>query len=198
MLLSKRNFLKGGLIAASAGLAPRLPAAVTDQPAPRLLPRALAALNAHRNRISRHDRIGIVDFAIASREPRLMIVNLESGRFHSLLVAHGIGSDPGHSGWLQRFSNVPGSEASSNGSYATAGTYSGKHGHSRRLIGLDPTNDQAWDRAIVIHAADYVGPGVARSQGKIGRSQGCFAVSPADLAEAMDALGEGRLLFAAR
>jgi L,D-transpeptidase catalytic domain len=35
-------------------------------------------------------------------------------------------------------------------------------------------------------------------QGRIGRSQGCFALSEADLAQIMARLGAGRLLFADR
>jgi L,D-transpeptidase catalytic domain len=80
----------------------------------------------------------------------------------------------------------------------TSSPYTGKHGSSRRLIGLDPENDQAESRAIVIHAADYVGNDVIAMQGKIGRSQGCFAVAPSDLAQVMQRLGEGRLLFASK
>jgi hypothetical protein len=74
--------------------------------------------------------------------------------------------------------------------------YVGKHGRSRKLIGLDPENDAAERRAIVIHAADYVSRNLARDQGRIGRSQGCFAVSEADLAQVIARLGSGRLLFA--
>jgi hypothetical protein len=113
-----------------------------------------------------------------------------------LLVAHGRGSDPDNTGWVQRFSNRPGSNASSNGSFLTGDTYIGKHGRSRRLIGLDPENDEAEPRAIVIHAASYVSRAMAREQGRVGRSQGCFAVAADDLDQVLARLGAGRLLFA--
>ena len=113
-----------------------------------------------------------------------------------MLVALGRGSDPANTGWLERFSNRPGSNASSNGSFLTGDAYSGKHGHSRKLIGLDPENNEAESRAIVIHSASYVSREMAREQGRIGRSQGCFAVSQDDLAQVMARLGPGRLLFA--
>jgi hypothetical protein len=140
--------------------------------------------------------MAVVDFSAASHVPRLHLVNLLGGATTTLLVAHGRGSDPGNTGWLERFSNRPGSNASSNGSYLTGDTYWGKHGVSRKLAGLDPENDAAEARAIVIHAARYVSREMARDQGRIGRSQGCFAVSQDDLTRLIAALGPGRLLFA--
>ncbi len=142
------------------------------------------------------DIMTIADFSAASHTPRFHLVNVMSGDVATLLVSHGRGSDPANTGWLQQFSNRPGSNASSNGSFLTGQTYCGKHGLSRKLIGLDPGNDAAERRAIVIHAAKYVSRAMATEQGRIGRSQGCFAVSEADLAQVMARLGAGRLLFA--
>ncbi|MGE5722778.1 MAG: murein L,D-transpeptidase catalytic domain-containing protein [Sphingomonadales bacterium] len=56
----------------------------------------------------------------------------------------------------------------------------------------------AAERAIVIHSASYVGNEIARSQGRVGRSQGCFAIAPDDLAVVLARLGPGRLLFASK
>jgi hypothetical protein len=158
--------------------------------------RARAALARHGARIVHRDVLAVVDFSAASHEPRLHLVDIGSGNTVTLLVAHGRGSDPANTGWLERFSNRPGSNASSSGSFLTGQAYSGKHGHSRKLIGLDPENDEAERRAIVIHAASYVSREMARDLGRIGRSQGCFAVSQDDLAQVMARLGPGRLLFA--
>ncbi|MGH2322743.1 murein L,D-transpeptidase catalytic domain-containing protein, partial [Enterococcus faecalis] len=88
--------------------------------------------------------------------------------------AHGSGSDPSHTGFLKRFSNDPGSNASSEGAFLTADYYVGKHGRSQRLIGLDATNDNALSRAIVVHSAWYANPDMIRSHGMLGRSQCCF------------------------
>ena len=65
-------------------------------------------------------------------------------------IAHGSGSDPSHSGFLDHFSNRPGSEATSNGAYTTAETYHGKYGLSMKVRGLDWSNNNAESRAIVI------------------------------------------------
>jgi len=161
-----------------------------------LLEKARAALATHSARIMHKDVVAIVDFSAPSSAQRLHLLNMDSGRTTSLLVAHGRGSDPAHTGWVQRFSNVPGSAASANGSYLTSETYMGHHGLSRRLIGLDPINDQAENRAIVIHAAWYVNHAAAQTLGMIGRSEGCFAVSSADVDLVLNQLGPGRLLFA--
>jgi hypothetical protein len=112
------------------------------------------------------------------------------------LVAHGRGSDPAHSGWLEYFSNSVGSEATSNGAYLTADTYFGKYGHSLRLYGLDHTNNNALARAIVVHSAWYAEPQMVQDHGKLGRSEGCFALPGVSHAEAMTRLGSGRLLYA--
>lgn len=158
--------------------------------------RARQALADHGKRIAHRDIMAVADFSVASHQPRLHLVDLASGLTNTLLVAHGRGSDPENTGWLERFSNRLGSNASSNGSFLTGDAYFGKHGLSRKLIGLDPDNDAAESRAIVIHAANYVSEEIARDTGRIGRSQGCFAIAPADLAQVIAQLGPGRLLFA--
>ncbi|WP_084653333.1 murein L,D-transpeptidase catalytic domain family protein [Edaphosphingomonas haloaromaticamans] len=167
-------------------------------PRPALLQGALSALDRHRATIKHRDVIGIVDFSQASRIPRFHIVDVMSGRSQSLLVAHGRGSDPDHSGWVERFSNSPGSAASSAGAYLVGSGYSGKHGRSQRLIGLDPENSNAEARAIVVHAASYVSDDIVRATGKLGRSLGCFAVAQADITQVLGRLGPGRMIYAAK
>ncbi|HWW64803.1 MAG TPA: murein L,D-transpeptidase catalytic domain family protein [Sphingomonadaceae bacterium] len=163
---------------------------------PVLLRRALEALHEHGHRIPHRDRIAIADFTAPSSRQRFHFVDLANGRTTSLLVAHGSGSDPEHTGWLQQFSNQPGSNASSSGAFVTSDYYSGKHGRSQRLIGLDRTNDNALSRAIVIHGAWYAAPEMIEKHGMLGRSQGCFAVGEQSLDEVFARLGEGRLLYA--
>src|SRR5262249_28984806 len=121
----------------------------------------------------------------------------EAGRIvETFLVAHGRGSDPQHTGRVQRFSNEVGSLASSEGAYRTSEQYVGMYGRSIRLDGLDPTNDNADVRAIVIHSAPYVSAAVAQNQGKLGRSEGCFVFAEDDHEQILERLGPGRLLLA--
>lgn len=158
--------------------------------------RRLLAENA--GRISVTDRVGIADFTAPSWRPRFHLVDMIGGEVSSYLVAHGRGSDPSHTGWLERFSNTVGSNASSYGAYLTGARYAGKYGPSMRLAGLDPDNSNAEARAIVIHAAWYVGPDMIGKYGKLGRSEGCFAFSESDRNEVVERLGEGRLLYAGK
>jgi hypothetical protein len=163
---------------------------------PDLFRRALAALQRHGAQIPNRDRIALVDFDLPSSQPRFHVVDLASGQSRSLLVAHGRGSDPMHTGFLARFSNEVGSAASSDGAYLTGNTYVGQHGNSRRLMGLDYTNSNVEERAIVVHAAWYVGTDMIAQHGKLGRSEGCFALSNGDLTYAMEMLGQGRMIYA--
>jgi hypothetical protein len=181
---------------------PAVPIAPMQRPAApagidaNLFERAKASLQRHRASVSQRDVIGIVDFSQASRDPRFHVVDLMSGRVDSHMVSHGRGSDPGHSGWLERFSNAPGSLATSNGAYSTADFYHGKYGLSMRLRGLDWSNNNAEARAIVIHNAWYAEPDVVQQHGKLGRSEGCFAFSRDSQYEVMRRLSPGHMIYA--
>ena len=133
-----------------------------------------------------------------SSQPRLHLVDLANGRVESLLVAHGRGSDPSHTGWLQRFSNEMNADCTSEGAYLTGDYYVGEHGHAMNLKGLDPTNDNAFARRVVVHQAWYVSPQIVRAHGMLGRSEGCFAVDQAKLPEVLARLSPGHLLIAAK
>jgi hypothetical protein len=146
----------------------------------------------------RTDIVGIADFSRPSWEPRLHFANLQNGTVRSFLLAHGKGSDLDHTGWLQNFSSQYGSLATSRGAYLTCEWYTGKYGTSIRLVGLDPDNATALQRMIVMHSAWYVDAAMIDKWGKLGRSDGCFAMSPTDFNEALWHLSGGRLLFADR
>jgi hypothetical protein len=179
-----------------ARAAPGAGGSVDGPVSPVLFRRALAALERHRDSIRFQDFIAIADFSLASRVQRFHLVNLADGSTRSHLVAHGRGSDPLHTGWLKRFSNEPDSNASSAGAYRTGTPYVGAHGHSIRLEGLDPSNDHALSRGIVVHSAWYVSDEVIGHFGMPGRSEGCFALAASSLPEVMTILGPDRLLYA--
>jgi L,D-transpeptidase catalytic domain len=204
--LGRRDLLKTAMAGMALAYTPALARDVVFVPgtgstpptglSPLLLNRAKAALDLHKGRVRNRELLAIADFSKASRDPRFHLVNLHSGQLSTFLVAHGKGSDPGHSGWVQSFSNTPGSEATSSGSYLVGEAYIGEHGTSRRLAGLDAQNDQAEARAIVIHPAWYVSQTMIAEQGKIGRSQGCFAFSENDIGHILERLAPGTLLYA--
>jgi hypothetical protein len=201
LVFSRRFFLGlslAGVAAGSTGARSALGQTqrVSGPIAPSLLRRALDALERHHDSISYRDCIGVADFSLPSRAPRFHLVKLADGSVQSHLVAHGRGSDPSRTGWLERFSNEPRSNATSAGAYRTGSFYVGAHGHSVRLEGLDPTNSNALSRAIVVHGAWYVSEEVLSFSGILGRSQGCFAVASSSLPAIMARLGPGRLIYA--
>jgi len=192
--------LRGGMAAGAAIALPSVPAAAsTVSPyEQRILEAASRESGRTQAQLWRTDIVGIADFAQPSWKPRLHFANLENGTVRSFLLAHGKGSDPEHDGWLKTFSNVHGSEATSRGAYLTCEWYKGKYGTSIRLVGLDTDNSHALERAIVMHPAWYVDATMISKWGKIGRSEGCFAMAPEDFNEALLHLSGGRLLFADR
>lgn len=197
--MKRRDFIASAAMAAGS-LA--LPARVFAQALP-ADKRALALLDIAKREVEkangvlwRRDIVGIADFGLHSALPRFHFVNLENGSVRSFLVAHGTGSDPEHDGWLKAFSNVPGSNATSRGAYISWEWYTGKYGTSIRMGGLEATNSNAFDRAIVMHSANYATPEHVAQWGKLGRSNGCLAMSPADFGEALVHLSGGRLVYA--
>jgi hypothetical protein len=161
---------------------------------PQLFARAKAALDNHK--IGPRDSIGIVDFSQPSADPRFFVVDLMTGNVESHRVAHGRGSDPDHSGFVERFSNEFRSYASSNGAYVTGDYYDGKYGLSMKVRGLDWTNYNAEPRAIVIHNAWYAEDDMIPLHGKLGRSEGCFAMSRENQYKVMRKLAGGRMIYA--
>lgn len=160
---------------------------VPEQP----LLEAMDYFDQHHNRIINQDYLTVIDFSRVSTEPRKFIIDLNSGEVEALLTAHGVGSDPGHSGYAQRFSNISGSRMSSVGFYLTAEPYYGKYGLSMRLDGLDPRNSRARQRAIVVHGAWYVDP----DREPLGRSWGCPAVEMPLVESVVHRLQRGSLMY---
>lgn len=182
--------------------APGLRAQVPAVPSPvgardrKLLAIAQEQLARHGTGLWWRDVVGVVDFGLHSAEQRLHMVDVERGTVDSYHCAHGMGSDPEHDGWLNWFSNVHESWCTSRGAYMTFGWYTGQFGTSMRLEGREPTNSNALDRAIVMHRAAYCEPAHLAKFGRLGRSNGCFAMSDAEFKTALVRLSGGRLLYA--
>ncbi len=138
--------------------------------------------------------ITIIDFSLPSTEKRLWIIDPTN----QLILLNTVVSHGRNSGNLMasKFSNKPESYQSSLGFYKTAETYQGKHGYSLRLDGLEQGfNDQARNRAIVIHGADYAREEFAKNTGRLGRSLGCPALPTEISSKAIDFIKDGSLLF---
>jgi hypothetical protein len=154
-----------------------------------------AATAVERGDVERPGTLTVIDFSQPSTVRRMWVYDLAARTLlFEDLVSHGRGSGLA---MATSFSNLPESNRSSLGLYRTAETYIGKHGYSLRLDGLEPGfNDRARERAIVMHAADYVNGSAAKAQGYLGRSLGCPALRPEISRQLIDAVKGGGLLFA--
>ncbi len=138
--------------------------------------------------------MAIADFSQSSKNKRLYVIDLiEKKILMHTYVAHGRNSGEE---FAKKFSNTNSSYQSSLGFYRTLGTYIGKHGLSLKLEGVEKgINDRAFERAIVMHGADYVSENFIKNTGRLGRSQGCPAVSLADSKKLINMLYNGAGLF---
>ncbi len=145
--------------------------------------------------VRRQNLLTVIDYSMPSTQPRLFVFDLFAKRLlYRELVAHGKNSG---GNLTQFFSNAHGSLATSLGLFVTADTYIGSNGYSLRLRGLDEGfNDQALDRAIVMHGARYVSNSSTRSLGRLGRSWGCPAVRQEISRQLIDTLKGGSPIFA--
>ena len=177
--------------------------AAADPPLPRadLLARALAAYRqlAESGRVA-NPVLTVIDYSLPSSLRRLWVLDPDSLRVlvHEH-VAHGRGSsDPVDPARAVRFGNEPESHRTSLGLFLTGSTYTGQHGLSLELDGLEPgVNDRARARRIVIHPADYVSAAFrARSGGWVGRSFGCPALAPEVAGAVIERIRDGSVLFA--
>ena len=163
---------------------------------------AFAALETYRSKHpEEHPRfLAVVDYSKPSYIKRMAVIDLITGDQSFYWAAHGKNSGDIYA---TRFSNTPESNMSSLGLYKTLDTYYGDHGKAMRLAGLDSVlNSNAFSRDIVLHSAEYVSlnyilTNLATLNGPmIGRSNGCFVVSPQVIDRVTQQLDHGAYLYA--
>jgi len=147
-----------------------------------------------KNLVKNCNLLTIVDYSMSSIQKRLFVLEMTTGKilFNSL-VAHGRNSGVDHA---TNFSNSGASYKSSLGFFITLDTYKGSNGYSLKLKGCENgINNNALNRAIVMHGADYVSENFIRRNGYLGRSHGCPAV-PVDLSKKIiDVIKNGSCMF---
>jgi hypothetical protein len=195
--------ISDGLVAKSGAAVRAFTAAVRPLSHPKALETAFrsyfAYMAAHPNEV-RKPLLYFVDYGLPSTEPRGYIFDMRAltileGPF---AVAHGRGSSQAQYGVPSRFSNAPGSAATSLGLYLAENTYD-FHGHTGgrsyssvglRLKGVSENfNDNALARGVVAHGAPYV------TAGRAGRSEGCPAMEQERARRVLPELAHGGMVF---
>lgn len=138
--------------------------------------------------------LSIIDFRKPSNEKRYFLIDMDNGTLiRKSLVAHGRNSGDV---FAKSFSNNPNSHKSSLGFYLVGETYQGEHGLSVRLDGMENSfNNEARDRAVVIHSAPYVSQQFIQANQHLGRSFGCPALPEDGFANVVDKIKDGSCLF---
>ncbi|MGH2553339.1 MAG: murein L,D-transpeptidase catalytic domain-containing protein [Chitinophagaceae bacterium] len=116
----------------------------------------------------------LIDMSLPSANKRFVIYDLKKDSIIDKgLVAHGNCFEY----WLEgrRYSNVVGSGCTSLGKYKIGNPYTGKFGYSYKLHGLDSTNNNAFERTVVLHAHSCIPE--KESSDEICQSNGCPTVS---------------------
>lgn len=120
----------------------------------------------------------LIDMSLPSGQNRFFIYDLKNDSLKaSALVAHGNCFEY----WLEgrRYSNVVGSGCTSLGKYKIGYPYTGKFGYSYKLHGLDSSNNNAFERTVVLHAHSCIPETEVTDE--ICQSNGCPTVAPAFL-----------------
>lgn len=138
--------------------------------------------------------ITIIDFSKPSTAKRFFVIDLKSKTLlFNCYTAHGKNSGENYA---LKFSDKAGSLMSCPGFFITAETYTGKHGYSLRLDGVEKgINENARSREIVIHGADYVSEDFIKIHGRLGRSWGCPALPVEIASQIIDKIKDGTVLF---
>lgn len=140
------------------------------------------------------DILTLIDFSLSSNTKRLWVIDLATNTvLYNTLVAHGRNTGDE---FANSFSNSGESYKSSLGFYATGEIYNGKHGMSLKLDGLEKgVNNNARERAVVMHGADYVAESFIKNNHRLGRSLGCPAIPVAMTKEIINAIKNKSCLF---
>ncbi|MBK24777.1 MAG: hypothetical protein CME70_12335 [Halobacteriovorax sp.] len=139
----------------------------------------------------------MIDYTAPSKEKRMFLVNRLTGDVKSMAVAHGRYKSgymrrftkKNHNSirWAKYFSNSRGSNAPSSGFYLAGMEYRGKWDRSLVLNGLETSNNNACERAVVVHAHKMVSDNKVYTM-----SSGCPMVSKGNIDTVIDALvGKG-------
>ena len=137
----------------------------------------------------------IVDFSQSSKNKRMYVIDfLEHKLLFNTLVAHGRNTGEEYAKY---FSNKMGTLKSSLGFYVTSNQVMGsKVGLSLIIRGVEKGfNDNAINRQIIMHGADYATEAFIKRTGRLGRSYGCPSLPPDLIKPVFKTIEKGTCLF---
>lgn len=137
----------------------------------------------------------IVDFSQSSKNKRMYVIDLVNNKLlYNTLVAHGRNTGEEYA---KNFSNELGTLKSSLGFYITKNHVMGATvGLSLIIQGVEKGfNDNAINRQIIMHGADYATEDFIRKTGRLGRSYGCPSLPPDLIKPVIKTIENGSCLF---
>ncbi len=146
------------------------------------------------NALMKQGILTVCDFSQSSSKKRLYVLDLNKCKIiFNTYVSHGHNSG---NDYATTFSNSNESHKSCLGFLRTAETYNGDNGYSMRLDGMENGfNDNARERAIVMHGSNYVNDQRASKGAMMGRSFGCPAVPAAEVKNIINCIKGGSCFF---
>lgn len=146
-------------------------------------------------KLANQNYLTVIDYTKPSNEDRFFLIDIERKIviFRSV-IAHGK-----NSGGLNatKFSNESESRMTSLGFYVTGAIYNGKYDYSMKIHGLEYSNNNAFERGVVVHSADYATYEFLQENGNIlGRSYGCPALPHDNYQTIVDIIQGGSCFFA--
>lgn len=136
----------------------------------------------------------LVDYTKPSNEERFFVIDLEKKKvIYQSIIAHGRNSG---GLYATEFSNESESRMSSVGFFVTGKIYDGKYDHSMKLHGKEYSNDNVFERGVVVHSADYATKKFLKSNGNVlGRSFGCPALPHEGYKEIVTTISQGSCFY---
>lgn len=147
------------------------------------------------NGMAKKQILTVIDYSLPSSKQRLWVFDVRKEKLlYHMHVAHGKNSGQTVA---THFSNRPESKETSLGTYVTKDTYIGSNGYSLNIQGLEKGfNDNAYQRRVVVHGANYVEPRYIKSVGHAGRSWGCPAIAVSLAKPLINTIKDGSVIFA--
>jgi hypothetical protein len=176
--LTWESYSKAGKVAGPAAVKKLEAAPVGPSASQKLLAKASQLKSfAKKNDFNSHICF-LIDMSLPSHQKRFFVYDLQKDSVESAgLVTHGNCNQY----WMEgrKYGNSPGCGCTSLGKYKIGNAYSGRFGLAFKLYGLDKTNDNAFQRYVVLHSHSCVPD--RETESEICQSNGCPTVSPAFL-----------------